>query len=68
VVGLCGTDFEPGAFLTAFLLYDRVHAMRRAVAVSGQVRTESIFESKCAAVTGPMQARYYRRRRCAHPL
>ena len=32
-VGPRGTDFEPGAFLAAFLLDDRVNAMRRAVAV-----------------------------------
>ena len=29
----CGTDFEPGAFLSAFLIDDRVNAMRRAVVV-----------------------------------
>ena len=34
-VGPRGTDFEPGAFLAAFLLDDRVNAMRRAVAPMG---------------------------------
>jgi len=32
-VGPRGTDFEPGAFLSAFLIDDRVNAMRRAVVV-----------------------------------